>query len=436
MIKPYKKTILFAVIIFSIFSSAILYFFYLQEKHRCVFEVFKCIKKENSTAVVDYQYYRHGNWRNLSKEQVNSLSELGKILFLEKEYPKVNTSTKNYTILNWEYGSATDARHIRRFTRTPFDPFENCSVDNCIISYNNLDIDIADLVLFEIYFICGPQELPPRPNNTNQIWTFVTEESPLNTYADYMLQCPSFDGYFNWSMTYRMDADIPFPYGRTVALTPEEEGKFDFDKWNKAKNQNVLITILGSHCHAKNSRWPYVQKLRKYISLHTFGECGENKCPGYYRKDCDLLSRYKFYLAFENSNCNEYITEKVWWNSFGKNAIPIIMGTTKRILNQTLPPNSYIHINDFVNPRRLAQYIIYLNNTPRELEKYLEWKNHFKVLNEHGYFQSKSELYCRACEALNYNSKKKKVYNNLNKYWFQNQCQTGWRTFLDINMIL
>lgn len=438
MIKSYSKTTLSVVIIFFVFSTAILYLYYLQERYKCVFGASKCIIKENLTGVVDYQYYRHGRWRNLSKERANSLSELGKILFLEKEYPKINTSAKNYTILNWRYGLATDARHVRRYTDTRFDPFENCSVHNCIISYDNSDLEAADLVLFEIYFLLGPRELPKRPNNPDQIWTFITEESPLNTYMEYVhiYQYPNFDGYFNWSMTYRMDSDIPFPYGRTIALTPKEKREFNFEEWNKSKKQDVLVTILGTHCYAKNDRWKYVKKLQRYIPIHRFGFCGVQKCPGYYKKDCALLSKYKFYLAFENSNCNEYLTEKLWWNAFEKEAVPIIMGTTKAILNQILPPHSYIHINDFVNPKRLAHYIIYLNNSPREFEKYFEWKNHFKIVNEHGYFQSKSEHYCRVCEALNYNSKNKKVYNDLNRFWFKNQCQRGWSSFFDINIIL
>ena len=42
------------------------------------------------------------------------------------------------------------------------------------------------------------------------------------------------------------------------------------------------------------------------------------KCTGHFMRDCPDLDEYKFYLAFENSLCSEYITEKVWWNSYSK----------------------------------------------------------------------------------------------------------------------
>ncbi len=45
--------------------------------------------------------------------------------------------------------------------------------------------------------------------------------------------------------------------------------------------------------------------------------CGPLKCRRSEENYCfDLLKRnYKFYLAFENSNCLDYITEKFWLNA-------------------------------------------------------------------------------------------------------------------------
>ena len=41
-------------------------------------------------------------------------------------------------------------------------------------------------------------------------------------------------------------------------------------------------------------------------------------CAGHFMRDCPDLNDYKFYLAFENSLCSEYITEKLWWNAYSK----------------------------------------------------------------------------------------------------------------------
>lgn len=146
------------------------------------------------------------------------------------------------------------------------------------------------------------------------------------------------------------------------------------------------------------------------------------RCPGHFSKDCEVIGSYKFYLSFENSNCAQYITEKLWWNAFAKNSIPIVMGASKQDYQLLLPPNSYINVEDFARPVDLARYIVYLNKTLDEYELYFEWKKYYTILNEHGYFQSDSYHYCRLCEGLNYNSKEPKVYHNLEQYWSTTDC--------------
>ncbi|KAH3882514.1 hypothetical protein DPMN_006454 [Dreissena polymorpha] len=52
-------------------------------------------------------------------------------------------------------------------------------------------------------------------------------------------------------------------------------------------------------------------KLSKFIDVDIYGACGKLECPRGERRCFDMLNKdYKFYLAFENSNCVDYITEK------------------------------------------------------------------------------------------------------------------------------
>jgi len=67
-----------------------------------------------------------------------------------------------------------------------------------------------------------------------------------------------------------------------------------------------------------------------------------------------------------------------------------------------------------------------MGETPEEYNKYHEWRFHFTALNEHGYFGAPIRHYCRLCEALNYNSKEEKLYEDLTVSWSRfSSCRKG-----------
>lgn len=70
-----------------------------------------------------------------------------------------------------------------------------------------------------------------------------------------------------------------------------------------------------------------------------------------------LCADYRIYLAFENSNCDEYLTEKLWYNAYFKYAIPVVMGGTRENYERLCPPKSFIHVDDFDSPQSLADYL-------------------------------------------------------------------------------
>ena len=141
------------------------------------------------------------------------------------------------------------------------------------------------------------------------------------------------------------------------------------------------------------------------------------RCEGHFDQDCPKLNDYKFYLAFENGDCREYITEKAWWNAYQKGAVPVIMGASVEDCARLLPPKSYIHVRNFSSPASLARYLMYLAESPSEYDNFFRWRSRYKVLNEHGYFQTPVYHYCRLCEALNYNDDSPKVYHKLEDFW-------------------
>ena len=73
-----------------------------------------------------------------------------------------------------------------------------------------------------------------------------------------------------------------------------------------------MVAWLVSHCITMNHREDYVRQLKQHVDVDVFGECGRRHECQRYSPECEqkLNDEYRFYLALENSNCRDYITEK------------------------------------------------------------------------------------------------------------------------------
>ena len=89
--------------------------------------------------------------------------------------------------------------------------------------------------------------------------------------------------------------------------------------------------------------------------------------------------RYKYYLAFENSVCLDYISEKTYKPYLAK-AIPILMGGGQ--FNRVLPPNSYIDVMDFDSPKALAEYLKYLDQNEDKYMEYFWWWKYYEWVRQ------------------------------------------------------
>lgn len=197
--------------------------------------------------------------------------------------------------------SGTGSWHIPRGS-TLFKE-QKCAVQACELVDDRNKMKEADVVLFQH----PPPGMQDRP--ANQAWALFLLESPYHT--------PSFSGsrgVFNWTATYRHDSTIVAPYEKFVPLNASLLTRTPLKNYAQGKTKTVAWFV--SNCGARNRRRQYTDELSKHIQVDIYGGCGTLKCPRFQSEKCFgmLNTDYKFYLAFENSNCRDYITEKFFIN--------------------------------------------------------------------------------------------------------------------------
>ncbi|XP_046452752.1 glycoprotein 3-alpha-L-fucosyltransferase A-like [Daphnia pulex] len=164
-----------------------------------------------------------------------------------------------------------------------------------------------------------------------------------------------------------------------------------------------------SNCVTPVRRENYVQQLSsKYIPEDIFGSCTNmqncsQKCYDMLRND------YKFYLAFENTWCPDYVTKK-FYRSLKYNTVPIVMGGSE--YERFAPLNSYMNVKDFRSPKELAEYILMLQNSDELFAKYFNWKKYYSIAMPYNHGL------CELCRMAHDETLPPKIYQDIKEWWF------------------
>jgi alpha-1,3-fucosyltransferase len=276
--------------------------------------------------------------------------------------------------------------------------------------------------------IHGPEhiEVIPAHSSTKQLFIFVSLEAP--TFIKENLS--RYENYYNLTMTYRMDSDIKWDYGRVIAIETKEviapsinpqwiqpdDQFFDENYFKIYQNKTKSIAWFVSNCEAFNRRQDLVKRMQQLIDIDVYGKCGNLTCKG---TDCEqlLTTTYKFYLSFENSLCQDYVSEKLY-KALQQYTIPLVFNGLK---DKTLfaPPKSVIDVDEFDTVEDLVNYLKFLMSNPREYLKYFWWKKHYSV--ERHLFR---HTYCDLCQKLNNDSfmAEKHQYENIKTWYRDGMC--------------
>uniref|UniRef100_H0XFM3 Fucosyltransferase n=1 Tax=Otolemur garnettii TaxID=30611 RepID=H0XFM3_OTOGA len=198
-------------------------------------------------------------------------------------------------------------------------------------------------------------QLPPSLRLLQQHWIGVNMEPPSNSW-----HLEAMNGYLNLTMSYRSDSDIFMPYGW---LEPWQ-GQPAHTLVNLSAKTELVV-----NWRSDSSRVRYYQLLQAHIKV----DYGKNHRPLPQGAMKQQLSRCKFYLAFENSQPKDCITEKLWRNALQAGTVPVVLGP-RRYCECFLPLEAFIHVDNFQSPQDLAHYLQELDKDHAQYLSYFHWR--------------------------------------------------------------
>ncbi|XP_059154518.1 4-galactosyl-N-acetylglucosaminide 3-alpha-L-fucosyltransferase 9-like [Physella acuta] len=286
--------------------------------------------------------------------------------------------------------------------------FSTCRHSNCV--FDKVISQTTDVVL--VHGVGLDDQMVPAKRWPHQTYGFVVWEPPGAMHAKFLKRNVSlWDNYFNFTVSYRTDSDIFNPYGK-LKLNPKPL-KERPNYLEIAKKKNKTAAWFVSNCYAPSKRLEYVREMQKYVDIDVLGKCGV-KCEGEKINLCESFpENYKFYLSFESSFCDDYVTEK-FFKVFepDTHVVPVVRGTVD--YDQSFPNGTFINAAHFQSPKDLA---LFLRQLASNLEAYSEVLK--RKLDYVYHWQSHIDIACGVCDALNENPSLNKSINI--RQWLNNK---------------
>jgi len=184
---------------------------------------------------------------------------------------------------------------------------EKCPIQECTVTYSESESHLVDaLLISEMSFYNWLHYLPKPPH---QLWIAQHWESAGGGHDHFLTWLIGHN--INWTVSYRRDSTLGISYGKYIRMSNVDTSPETVD-YSKGKVKQVAWFV--NNCRATNNRLEYAHELAKYIEVDIYGYCGTLTCNKSISEICHRLldKYYRFYLAFENSNCKDYITEKLF----------------------------------------------------------------------------------------------------------------------------
>ena len=232
-------------------------------------------------------------------------------------------------------------------------------------------------------------QIPPR-KSANQLWVYHFLESQRYSVN---IDLESWDGMFNYTMTYIRSSEsngYDLNYGTNAVKREQALPEVNYHQKKLgmvgSKEANALWLVSDCDLWVQSLREEQVLNLTKHMPVDAFShdeQCKRklNNTLGDKFDAKNPYNAYWFYLAYENSLCRDYITEKFWKIIASDSlTIPVVLGGySMKDYEIVAPPNSYIDVRNFTSAKHLAEHLKYVTENEDAFNYYHQWRNEYQI---------------------------------------------------------
>ncbi|XP_045450189.1 alpha-(1,3)-fucosyltransferase C-like [Melitaea cinxia] len=343
----------------------------------------------------------------------------------ERKDTHVSMAEMKY-ILQWTSRSSTPFNYMGE-ENSVFEKYQ-CKFRNCYVTGDKSYLPNQsefDAIIFNGRDVTNlePSKMP-NVRKRKQKYIFAAMESSDN----YPVCDEHYDGFFNWTWTYKVDSDFRWGYITVYNQNGGMVGPAVDVKWEREMNpisEELKLKLSSktkaaawfvSNCNSKSERELFVKKVQTELhqfglSVDVYGECGTLRCP---RSRTDLCFKkvendYYFYFSMENSFAEDYVTEKLT-TALLNYAVPVVYGGAN--YSRFLPPGSYLDAMA-LGPKELALQMKKIIDNQTLYHNFFRWRNHYV------YKDTASKDICTLCEMLNDEEKVSQttIWNDFRAWW-------------------
>lgn len=179
-------------------------------------------------------------------------------------------------------------------------------------------------------------------------------------------------GYENAKSTHRivmntqLISDIPLHYNNW-------EYEYLRPIVHENKPELAMASAFISNCGAQSFRLQAIEALiANNVTIEQYGNCGRTKEARDGNDKIATIARHIFTLAFENSEEEDYVTEK-FFQALEAGTVPVSLGAPN-IDDYAPQPETYLHLRTLEDVPRVASRMREIANTPSLYRHYLRYK--------------------------------------------------------------